>query len=124
MMRTMKRSTLAMALAGAVASLPVHAGNPDRAGAAGAPQLLINPWARSSGWALANSASIRGVESMFGNIAGLSRVNKTEVAFTSTRWLQGSGVSINSVGLGQKLGESGVLGISATTMSFGELDVT
>lgn len=124
MMRTMKRSTLVLALAGAVSSLPVQAGNPDRAGAAGATQLLINPWARSSGWALANSASIRGVESMFGNIAGLSRVNKTEVAFTSTRWLQGSGVSVNSVGLGQKLGESGVLGISATTMSFGDLDVT
>lgn len=124
MMRTMKRSTLVLALAGTVASLPVQAGNPDRAGAAGATQLLINPWARSSGWALSNSASIRGVESMFGNIAGLSRVNRTEVSFTSTRWLQGSGVSVNSVGLGQKLGESGVLGISATTMSFGDLDVT
>jgi hypothetical protein len=124
MMRTMKWSTLAMALAGAVASLPVHAGNPDRAGAAGATQLLINPWARSSGWALANSASVRGVEAMFGNIAGLSLVNKTEVSFTNTRWLQGSGVMINSVGLGQKVGESGVLGISATTMSFGDIDVT
>lgn len=99
------------------------AGNPDRAGAAGATQLLINPWARSAGWGLANSASVRGVEAMYGNIAGLAMVNKTEVLFTSTRWLEGSGVKINSVGLGQKLGASGVLGITATTMSFGEIDV-
>lgn len=124
MMRTMKRSTVVLALTAAVASVPVYAGNPDRAGAAGATQLLINPWARSSGWALSNSASVRGVEAMFGNVAGLSQVGRTEVLFTNTRWLEGSGVSINSVGLGQKLGESGVLGITATTMSFGEMEVT
>jgi hypothetical protein len=35
---------------------------------------------------------LRGVESMFGNVAGLSRVNKTEVLFSSTQWLSGSGV--------------------------------
>ncbi len=31
------------------------AGNPDRAGQAGATELLINPWARSTGWNGANS---------------------------------------------------------------------
>ena len=30
----------------------LKAGNPDRAGQAGASELLINPWARSSGWAI------------------------------------------------------------------------
>lgn len=100
------------------------AGNPDRAGSAGATQLLVNPWARSNGWALANSATLKGVEGMFGNIAGLAHVHKTELVFTNTRWLEGSGISINSVGFGQKLGESGVIGISATTFSFGDLPVT
>jgi len=33
-------------------------------------------------------------------------------------------VKINSVGFGQKLGESGVIGISATTFGFGDLPVT
>lgn len=100
------------------------AGNPDRAGSAGATQLLVNPWARSNGWSLANSSTLRGVEGMYGNIAGLAHVRKTELLFTNTRWLEGSGVTINAVGFGQKLGESGVIGISATSFSFGDLPVT
>ncbi len=123
-MRTMKRSIILLAAVAVTAGSPLLAGNPDRAGSAGATQLLINPWARSSGWGLANTASVRGVEAMFGNIAGLSRVNRTEVLFSSTRWLEGSGTTINSVGIGQKVGASGVLGISATTMGFGDLEVT
>lgn len=124
MMRTIKLSGAMIAALAMLTQVPAFAGNPDRAGSAGATQLLINPWARSSGWALANTSSIRGVEAMYGNIAGLAYVNKTEVMFANTQWLSGSGVAINSVGIGQKLGASGVLGISATTMSFGEIDVT
>lgn len=119
----MKSVMLVAALVG-LAGTPAWAGNPDRAGAAGATQLLINPWARSTGWGLANTASLRGVESMFGNIAGLAHVERTEVLFSNTQWLSGSGTRINSVGLGQKLGASGVLGLSATVMGFGELEVT
>lgn len=121
---TMNRSAVILMALAALTNIPAMAGNPDRAGSAGATQLLINPWARSSGWGLANTASIRGAEAMYGNIAGLAHVNKTEVLFSNTTWLSGSGVSINSVGIGQKLGAAGVLGISATTMSFGELEVT
>src|SRR5690606_11445080 len=124
MTRTMKGSIMMLVAGAVLAAAPVHAGNPDRAGSAGATQLLINPWARSAGWGLASSASVLGVEAMYGNIAGLAMVNRTEVLFSSTRWLEGSGVNINSVGLGQKVGASGVLGITATTMGFGELDVT
>ena len=60
------------------------AGNEQRAGQAGASELLINPWARSSGWAGANIAGIRGVESMFSNVAGLAFTEKTELIFSST----------------------------------------
>ncbi len=116
--------TLTLLTISAVLGAPAYAGNPDRAGQAGGSQLLINPWARSSGWGLANTAALRGVEGMFGNVAGLAHTNKTEILFTNTRWLEGAGVSVNSIGLGQKMGESGVLGISATVMSFGDLPVT
>ena len=102
----------------------VMAGNPDRAGGAGATQLLVNPWARSNGWSMANTSTLMGAESLFGNVAGLAHVHKTEILFSSTRWLEGSGVKINSIGFGQKMGESGVLGISATTFGFGDLPVT
>jgi hypothetical protein len=124
MKRTMRNKVAAAAALVMLASVPAMAGNPDRAGSAGATQLLINPWARSSGWGMANSASLRGVESMFGNVAGLSRVNRTEVLFTNARWLSGSGVNINSIGVGQKLGGSGVLGLTVTSIGFGELEVT
>jgi len=120
----MERKAMVAAVLLGLAVTPAFAGNPDRAGSAGATQLLINPWARSAGWGLANTASVRGVEAMYGNVAGLSMVNKTEILFCNTRWLSGSGTTINSVGFGQKMGASGVLGISATTMGFGELEVT
>lgn len=116
--------TFGLLLCGALIGAQAFAGNPDRAGQAGGSQLLINPWARSSGWGLANYASLRGVESMYGNVAGLAHTRKTEIYFTNTTWLQGSGVRINAIGLGQKVGESGVLGLSATVMGFGDLQVT
>ncbi len=99
------------------------AGNPDRAGSAGATQLLLNPFARSSGWSMANSASLRGTEAMFGNVAGLAMVGKTEIGFANMR-LPSAGLSLNTVGFGQKLGASGVIGLQATILSFGELEVT
>lgn len=119
----MNRTAVLLAAVAVLSSGTSRAGNPDRAGSAGATQLLMNPWARSSGWGLANTASVRGVEAMYGNIAGLSMVNKTELVFSNTR-ITDTGMNVNSIGFGQKLGSSGVLGVTATTFSFGELEVT
>jgi hypothetical protein len=124
MKKTMERRKWMTGVMGLLCMATVQAGNPDRAGSAGATQLLINPFARSAGWNLANSATLRGVEGMFGNVAGLARVRKTEVCFSSSRWLEGSGVLVNAGGLGQKLGESGVLGISFMSINYGEINVT
>src|SRR5688572_5821804 len=66
------------------------AGNKDRAGEAGATELNINPWARSSGWAGVNTASVRGLEAMFGNVAGTAFTKKTELLAVHTNWLSGS----------------------------------
>lgn len=104
--------------------LAVFAGNPDRAGSAGASQLLINPWAQSSGLANSNMASITGIESTFMNVAGLAFTNKTDIAFSNTQYLVGSGIQINSFGLAQKVGENGVLGLSVMSMSFGDIPIT
>jgi hypothetical protein len=115
-------STLLMLLL--VGVKPVTGGNSDRAGQAGATELLINPWARSSGFGNANSASARGLEAQWLNVAGMAFTTKTEVLFTSTQWLVGSGVMINSFGLSQKIGEAGVIGLSVMNMSFGDIDIT
>ena len=102
----------------------VTAGNPDRAGSSGANELLINPWARSSGWGGANSGGIHGIEAQFYNVAGVALVKKTDILFSHTNYLQGTGMSINAFGIGQKVGESGVLGITLMSLSFGEVEIT
>ncbi|HNS18189.1 MAG TPA: PorV/PorQ family protein [Bacteroidales bacterium] len=99
-------------------------GNKDRSGEAGASELLINPWARSAGWGGVNTANIKGVESMFTNIAGTAFINRTDITFGHTTWLKGSDINIYSFGLVQKIGQSGALGIGVMSMSFGDIPIT
>lgn len=99
---------------------PLIAGNDSKRGQGGASELLINPWGRSSGWAGANTAGARGVESMNLNVAGLAYTTKTEFILSNVRYMSGSGIQVNSVGVGQKLSETGVLGISVTSMNLGD----
>jgi hypothetical protein len=100
------------------------AGNEDRAGQAGATELLINPWARSSGWAGANTASVRGLEAMFLNVAGTAFTRKTELLFARTNWLVGTDIHINSFGFTQRVGETGALGLGIMAMDFGDIQIT
>ena len=65
----------------------ILSGNPQRAGQSGASELLINPWARSSGWAGADIAGVRGLEGIYSNVAGLAFTEKTEFVLTmKQRW--------------------------------------
>lgn len=100
------------------------AGNEDRAGSAGATELLINPFAKSSGWAGANTSFARGIEGSYLNIAGLSFVRQTEVNFSTTNYLSGSDITIGNFGFAQRVSETGVLGFSIMAMNFGEIDIT
>lgn len=105
------------------------AGNDERRGTCGAAELLINPWARSTGWGGVNVANARGLDATFINIAGLAFVNNIEVAYSNTILYGGksglnSGAIINSFGLGVRVFESGVLGVYIFSASFGQLDVT
>jgi len=105
-------------------STAIHAGNPDRQGEAGAPELLMNPWARSAGLHTLSTSMTSGVEAMMVNIAGLSRINKTEVLFGHSIYLKGTGISTNAVGLSQKIGKNSALGISIMTLDFGDIQRT
>src|SRR5437870_2883965 len=109
----MKKSIICMFFASLLAGATAQAGNDAKRGQVGATELQINPWARSAGWAGANTSLAKGVEAMNLNIGGLSHVQGTEFQFTSSKWLTGSDININAFGLGQKLGENGgVLGLS------------
>ena len=105
------------------------AGNDRRRGTSGAMELLINPWARSTGWGSANVSCVRGLDAFYSNIAGLSFINTIEVSYTNTLLAGGksglnSGASINSFGIAVRLFDQGVLGISLMAMGFGDIDVT
>jgi hypothetical protein len=100
------------------------AGNKDRSGQAGASELLINPWARSSGWGGVNIANSRGLEALFTNVAGMAFTKKTEIIFNSTQWLKGSDINVFNFGFSQKMGESSVLGVTIMSMKFGDIPIT
>lgn len=101
-----------------------YVGNVQRGGSSGASELLINPWARSSGFGNANVSCVEGLEGVFLNVAGLAHTPRTELIFTNTQWFTGTGISINSFGLAQKVGEAGVMGLSVMSMGFGEIERT
>ncbi|MBR3426793.1 MAG: PorV/PorQ family protein [Bacteroidales bacterium] len=102
------------------------AGNKDRSGQAGAAELLINPWAASSGWGNAGMSFVHGVEALYGNVAGITACNRLDLNFTHTSWLVGndSDLGIAAFGLLARVGESSVLGVSMTNFSLGEIPIT
>ncbi len=103
----------------------MFAGNPDRQGEAGAGELLINPWAASSGLHTLNTASISGVEAMRLNVAGIGRgFEKTSLALSNTQMFVGTGVQVNSFGVAQKISQSHTLGVSIVSLDFGDIPIT
>ena len=50
-----------------------------------------------------NTSCVKGLEGMYLNVAGTAFTKSTEVMFAHTEWLKGTGISINSFGLTQKL---------------------
>jgi hypothetical protein len=105
-------------------TVQAYAGNKDRTGQAGASELLVNPWGQSTGLFYQNTATIKGLEAMKTNIAGLAFVEKLDVGVSHSEYLAGSGVSVNNLGLAQKLGGAGVIGVNIMSMGFGEITVT
>lgn len=100
------------------------AGNEDRVGSAGASQLLINPWARSTSAADAGVANVNGLEASFTNIAGLAYADKTQIKFNMSNWLGNAGIKFYSAGLAQRISETSVFSISVQSLNFGDIAVT
>jgi hypothetical protein len=109
-----------------LASTFAFAGNEDRVGQAGSNELLINPFARSSGWAGANIASVKGIEAMFLNVAGTAFTKKSEFVFAHSRWLNSSDININAFGLTQAVGKdkTGTIGLGIMSVNYGDFNRT
>lgn len=101
----------------------LFAGNPDRAGEAGASELLINPWAQSSGWYGLNISSVRGVEAPNVNVAGMSFLDGSQLEFSRTEWLVGYRYQHQHFWIYPKVGD-GAIGLTLTSMDLGEIEVT
>ena len=109
---------------GLLLATSVRAGNEQRAGEAGASQLLINPWASSTGWANSNMSAITGLESLYLNVAGLAFIQKLDLGFSYTDYLRGSNIKINNFGFATKAGEAGALAAGITMFNFGDIPIT
>jgi hypothetical protein len=112
-------SCLAMLL-----TIAAWSGNPDRQGEAGANQLLINPWARTAGLHSLNTSSVVGTDALFLNVAGVSRINKTQINIAHTTYLAGADLNINALGLAQRVGKNGVFGLGLVAFDMGDIEIT
>lgn len=106
------------------ASMNSYSGNEDRVGSAGATELLINPWGRSAAFGSAGVASGEGLSSIYTNIAGLAFTNKTQIVFDYNNWLGGSGISVNSAGIAQRINETTVLSLGVVGLTMGDIEIT
>ncbi|MEI6889084.1 MAG: PorV/PorQ family protein [Bacteroidales bacterium] len=126
-MKNIYRLLIAIFFAGLFV-VPTHqtfAGNKDRSGQAGGAELLINPWARSTGWGSVGTSCTQGLEALYTNIAGTGFTKGTEIIFSYTNWLSGSGVNVMAFGFSQSLGKSGgVLTAAFMSMNYGEITIT
>jgi hypothetical protein len=120
----MKKIIVSLAIMASLYSNYSIAGNKDRSGQAGAGELLLNPWGVSTGLFGLNAATVRGIEAMKCNIAGLARTPGTEIGLAHTRYLAGTGMSISNLGVAQNIGETGVIGINIMSFGFGDIPIT
>ena len=114
----------AFALSALVALLvaPAWGAADGRKGTAGATELLIPVGPRGTALSGTEAGDVTGVEAMFWNPAGLGAVEGTEVMFTHTSYL--AGMSLNYAAAATKVGNMGVLGVSAKVLSIGDILVT
>ncbi|MBS1623116.1 MAG: PorV/PorQ family protein [Bacteroidetes bacterium] len=107
----------------AALGVQVYAGNPDRKGESGAPELNMNGYARSAGvWNL-NVAGIQGLESEKLNPAGLAFTRGTELIAAYTSWLTGAGVNIVQGGFATRV-KSNAVALTINSLNFGAIDRT
>jgi len=116
-----QRIALGLAL---LTATSVYAGNEDRVGSAGASNLLVNPWARSSALADAAYANVNGLEATYNNIAGLAFTEKTQIKFNYSNWMGSAGIGLNAAGIAQRISESDVIAVSIQSMNFGDIPIT
>ena len=102
---------------------PVHAGRGDKAGTSAAPELLIPIGARDFAVGGATLASTSGIEAIYWNPAGLSRMNSSsEAMFSHMNYIADIGVEY--IAVGTTFEGFGSIGLDLKSLSMGDIAVT
>ncbi len=101
----------------------VFAGRGDKSGTAAAPELLIPVGARTIALSGASLSTVSGLESIFWNPAGLSRMQHPfSIMFSHTTYLSDIGVDYVAIG-GEAFGSAAVA-LTLKSLSFGQIPIT
>jgi hypothetical protein len=118
-----KKAAVCLVLLFCILSISTLAANKDRAGTAGAQELLIPVGARGVALGLSGSLFINGVDAIYWNPAGLCRMDKSvQAEFSQMSYIADINVSYGAVGV--VAGDFGTLGFSLKSLSFGDIPVT
>ena len=114
------RNGLAVLFACALLAGAAYAGTEERLGTGGSSASRIMVGARSVALDYSDLASTKGVESLFGNPAGLSAGDaNTEVLFSHAEYI--ADMNLNYIALAQKMSGWGSVGFTAKILSIGDI---
>jgi hypothetical protein len=99
-----------------------YAGDVNRTGTAGAQELLIPVGARDLALGGSSVASTNGVDAIYWNPAGLSKINSVEAMFSHLNYIADIGVEYGAIGI--NAGDFGNVGFSMKSINFGNIPVT
>ncbi len=106
-----------------VSSVAVYAGGGSRNGTGGATQLLIPVGAQGISLSGSNISSLKGIDALYWNPAGISRVNYgVEAAFSHMSYLADIGVNYGAVSF--QVSDLGVFAVSLKSLTIGDINVT
>ncbi len=101
----------------------LHAGNESKRGNAGAVQVLLPVGARGTALGGSNLATVRGIEAIHWNPAGLARMEGTgEAMFSHMNYIADIGLSFGAVAINAD--GFGTIGLSIKTLDFGDISET
>jgi len=99
-----------------------HAGDESRKGTTGADQLLVPVGARSIATGGAFLATLKGVEAIYYNPAGLAATQKSEAMFSYMSYV--ADINISYFAVSAYIEELGTFGLSYKKLDFGDIPVT
>jgi hypothetical protein len=118
-----KRSSVCLVLLRGILSMTAVSANKDRIGTAGAQELLVPVGGRGVAFGGSSMLFTSGVEALYWNPAGLSRIEHgTEALFSHMSYI--ADINVNYGAVAVQAGDFGTLGFALKNISFGDIPLT